>query len=99
MGRVHVIMRFDKRTGVSEQKLLLPGTNTVGTIMQRTRQRFLSDCKYVTKHTALFLFFSTDMAQRMFPVTTTLHDIFKEMGEPDILVVDVAMENSFGTYP
>ena len=96
MRRVHVIMRFDKRTGVPEQKLLIPNTNTVATIMQRVRERFLSDCKHITKHTALFLFFSTDLTQRMFPVTSTLQDIFVEMGEPDVIVVDVAMENTFG---
>lgn len=97
MRRVHVIMRFDKRTAVPEQKLLIPSTNTVATIMQRVRDRFLVDCKHVTKHTALFLFFSTDLAQRMFPVTATLQDIFLEMGEPDVIVVDVAMENTFGS--
>ena len=99
MGRIHVIMRFDKRTGVPVQKLLIPGTNTVGTIMQRTRQQFLSDCKHVTKHTGLFIFFSTDVEQRMFPVTTTLHDIFLDLGAPDVIVADVAMENAFGTDP
>lgn len=96
MKRARIFMRFDKRIGVPEQQLLIPTTNTVAVIMQRIRERFLADCKHITKHTAVFLFFSTDNTQRMFPVTTTLHDIIQEMGGPDILVIDVAIENTFG---
>lgn len=97
--RTQVVMRFDKRLGVPEQKLLIPNTNTVGVIMQRVRERFLHDNKRVTKHVALFLFFSTDKEQRMFPVSMALEDIAKEMGGPDYLLIDVGMENAFGRLP
>jgi hypothetical protein len=88
-------MKFDKRLKVDEKKLLIPETNTVGLIMQRIRDRYLNATD-VHPSTGMFLFFSTGEDQRLFPVTSAMGDIWKSMGEPTRIQIDVAVENTFG---
>lgn len=95
MKRIPTIMKFDKRMKIDEKKLLIPHTNTVGLIMQRIRDRYLKP-NDVPPSTGVFLFFSTGDEQRLFPVTSTMGEIWKTMGEPTRIQIDVAVENTFG---
>lgn len=96
MKRIPTIMEFDKRLKLEAKKLLIPETNTVGLIMQRIRERYLKSTD-VPPSTGIFLFFSTGDDQRLFPVTSTIGEIWKTMGEPTRIQIDVAVENTFGT--
>lgn len=92
--RIPVVMKFDKRIGVDEKKLLIPETNTVAIIMQRVRERYIQS--KVNAATAIFLFFSTGDDQRMFPVNSPMGEIRNALGNPTLIQIDVAVENTFG---
>ena len=96
MKRIPTIMEFDKRIKLDSKKLLIPETNTVGVIMLRIRERYLKSTD-VHPSAGVFLFFSTGEEQRLFPVTSTMGEIWETMGEPTLIQIDVAVENTFGT--
>lgn len=95
MVRIPTIMKFDKRIKLDEKKLLIPETNTVGVIMQRLRERYLKSTD-IHPSTGVFLFFSTGEEQRLFPVTSTIGYIWRTLGEPTMIQIDVCVENTFG---
>ena len=95
MRRIRTIVKFDKRISLADKKLLIPENNTVGLIMHRIRERYIHE-SVTNSSTAIFILFSTDLEQRMFPTNATMGEISNSLGSPTMIQIDVAIENTFG---
>lgn len=92
---ISVLVDFDNAFNISQKKIMIKPSYTVGMIMQKIRLKWISD---IDSKKAMFLFFK-DLKHNshiLQPVNKTLSAISKEMNNPSVIQIFVKLENTFG---
>lgn len=92
---INVIVDFDKLFNISQKKIMIKQSYTVGMIMQKIRLKWISE---TDSKQAMFLFFkdSANDSYILQPVNKSLSEISFEMGNPALIQIFVKLENTFG---
>jgi|TARA_Y100000389_G_scaffold178716_1_gene192122 hypothetical protein len=94
---ISVLVDFDNAFNISQKKIMIKPSYTVGMIMQKIRLKWISE---IDSKKAMFLFFK-DLKNNSYilqPVNKSLSTISNEMNNPSIIQIFVKLENTFGYF-